>query len=53
MIDILNWSLEHPLATFLWFLMATSVLNTVAKVVLALSGRRVDEDGEDGKDDEN
>lgn len=37
MLDILNWSLEHPLATFLWFLMILIILEKVCDLVLLVT----------------
>lgn len=37
MLEILNWSLEHPWATLLWFLMVLAILETICNTVIALA----------------
>lgn len=37
MLEILNWSLEHPWATLLWFLMVLAILQTICNTILALA----------------
>lgn len=37
MLEILNWSLEHPWATLLWFLMVLAILQTICNTIIALA----------------